>query len=118
MHSVSAPLQLFAEYKLQVKGAISREGKYKISHSIFISRVGADCFYYTGNNWQSEYRITFRDLEIIMVRGARSKEDIRSLQLPALAKLHAGYYSAVVYDFLNFSEIARAFSRPVRRFAA
>ncbi len=122
IHSISfAPVQLdmFGEYISQVLQAISKEGSYRISQSVFISRVEYDHFYYSGHNWQSEYRINFRDIESIIRSGACSRAQIKlKHDLPAMARLHAGYYSSIAYDFLNFNEIARAFSRPVRRFAA
>lgn len=109
----------FENYLDQVNSTLNREGVYRISQAIQITRIESDCFHYTGNNWSSEYKASFKDLEKIIMAGDCSRTAIKGMHtLSAMARLHAGYFSAIAYDLLNFSEMKKAFARPVRKFAA
>ena len=97
-------LDLFEKFKEHVNDQIEDTGAFKINKTASITAVEEDAFRYSGSTWQSEFRMKYNDLILLISNNVKERQEVKKLQgTSGLAKTHSSYFKFLLDQFYTFS---------------
>ncbi|MBK6771282.1 MAG: hypothetical protein IPG78_03905 [Ignavibacteria bacterium] len=93
----------FYEFIDSIQDVIKKGEKYFINKTAFIYNIDEDSFRWTGNDWQTKFRIPFSEIIKLYTQGVNERKEIKDqINLVKRAKPQATYYFELLLKFKNF----------------
>lgn len=94
---------MFEEFKDIIQDELDENGKYYLTKSAHIYEIDDNVFKYTGDNWNTLFRMPFTDIIKLYILGIRERKDIKKQsEISGRSKQHATYYFNLLNKFKEF----------------
>jgi 5-methylcytosine-specific restriction protein B len=95
--------ELFELFKDFIEDEISKNKRFDINETAYITNIEENAFRYQGDNWGNTQRMKFSDIELLYNLNIFERKEIKKVEnISGLAKQHATYFSYFMKHFLKF----------------